>query len=115
VEGKLRAHLMTKIETVRKLVNFYRVTRDSMNDHWPHIEDAAARFMELETRVVEDILKLGNRTRELRVKPVRLTARVMTVSLKSLEFEWAMTSHDIPIEVLVDRLLDMMLNGLRKR
>ena len=115
VEGKFRAHLVTKIGTIRNLVNFYRVTRDSMNDHWPHIADAASRFMDQETRIVENILKLGNRTGELHVKPVKMTARVMTVSLKSLEFDWAMTSHDIPLERFINRLMDMMLNGLRKR
>lgn len=115
VSGKLRAHLMVKMAKIKELINFYRVTRGTWKDHWPHIEEITARFSCKEKKIVKSILTCGNQARELDVNDVDFTAHVMVLSLKSLEIPWAVEEHDYPLDNYVDRLLEIMLNGLRKR
>lgn len=112
--GKLRAHLTTKLGTIRKLANLYRVTRDSMNGNWPWFEEVATFFVKKETAMLAGILKSGNQTGELNVKKVDQTAYVMAAALKSLEVLWAADGQEQSLENYVDLLLDVMLNGLKR-
>ena len=42
-------------------------------------------------------------------------AKMMIVFLKAHELEWAMTGFDYSIEEYVEMMIDVMLNGIRKR
>lgn len=115
VIGKFRAHLLTKIEKLRKLINFYRVTQEEWGDYWPYVEDIRQRFIEEEKKIVRDILHLGNKTGELDVKNVDLAAHIMTVALKSVEFPWAIETQEMTVTDYVDMMLSILMEGLKKR
>ncbi len=115
VIGKFRAHLLTKIEKLRKLINFYRVTQEEWGDYWPYVEDIRQRFIEEEKKIVRDILHLGNETGELDVKNVDLAAHIMTVALKSVEFPWAIETQEMTVTDYVDMMLSILMEGLKKR
>jgi len=112
--GKFKAHLMVKFKKIDELVNFYQMTRESMNEHWPHINEVSKCFLEKEKELVVGILKSGQESRELNVKQVELTAQVMVMALKSLEFSLVTERWGGDLENYVDLLVDMMLNGLRR-
>ncbi|MDD5425754.1 MAG: TetR/AcrR family transcriptional regulator [candidate division Zixibacteria bacterium] len=112
---KFRAHLLTKIEKLRKLINFYRVTQEEWGDYWPYVEDIRQRFMEEEKKIVRDILRLGNETGELDVKNVDLAAHIITVALKSVEFPWAIETQEMTVPDYVNMMLSMLMEGLKKR
>lgn len=115
LEGKLRAHLLTKMNTIRDLVNFYRVTQGDWSGHWPDVASINESFLEAETDLVREILECGQNTGELEIGDTRFTAHVMTTALKSLEFPWSVESAGVSADEYVDRLLEIMLNGLRRR
>ena len=115
VTGKFRAHLLTKIENLRNLINFYRVTQKEWGNYWPFVEEIREKFISEEKKIVKDILRLGKRTGELDVKNIDLTAHIMAVSLKSVEFPWAIESQKVSVPEFVDKMLHMMLEGLKKR
>ena len=115
VTGKLKAHLTAKMGEVRSLFSFYQVNRGAYGQHWPDLDSIRDRFMEQETVLVREILELGSANGELKVEDIEFTARIMVVALNSLEFFWAMESHDLPLGDFVEGLLEIMMNGLRPR
>lgn len=114
VVGKLKAHLLTKMEKLHQLVNFYKVSRETWNGYWPYIDNVREKFMAKEKEMVAGILELGNQTGELQVEKTALTAHIMVITLKSLEFPWAIEGHDISLPVFVDMMVSQMLNGIGK-
>ena len=115
VVGKFKAHLVTKLGRIRELTNFYQVTRRTWSDHWPYLDDAVGFFVEEERKIVRGILEFGNETDELDVEDIDLTARVMVVSLASLEIEWALEKQDITLSGYAELLVNLIMNGLAKK
>lgn len=115
VTAKLKAHLMIKIKRIQELVDFYRVTLETMSEHWSRIAEISESFMEKEKVIVAEILEFGNKNGDLKVSQVPMTAQVMVISLKSLEFSWLVDRPGVDLETYVDLLLDIMLNGLKSR
>ena len=112
---KLKAYLLTKITKIHELVNFYRVTREMWNEHWPYIDSARAEFIAQEKNLVKSILRQGNRTGELNIANVDLTAHTIVISLKSMEFSWATETCGVPLEEYVDFLITLIVNGIGRK
>jgi len=115
VAGKFRAHLMTKLHRLRELVSFYQVAEGTANDYWPYIEAIRKDFVKAEQRILSTILRGGMASGELDVKDVNLMAKMMLISLRAQEYEWATRGVEANLEHYVDMLVDVMLNGIRKR
>ena len=113
VEDKLKAHLLTKLTTISRLINFYRVTQESWNEHWPYIEEVNNDFILKEREIVAKILEIGNDNGELAVKDTLLTAHIAVVAQKSLEYPWATENEDIEMKELVDHMIDIFINGIK--
>jgi len=113
VVDKLRAFLLIKITKIHELVNYYRVTREIWNEYWPHVASARTEFILREKELIVGILEEGNRTGDLNVARVDLTAHAITVSLKSMEFTWAIETSGVRLDEYVDFLLSLIMNGLR--
>ncbi len=115
VAGKFKAHLLAKMSKVRELINFYHVTEDPSDGFWPHISAVRNRFIEQETAIIKDILRSGVKAGELIVKDVDRMSRMMIISLKSQELEWGVDRQNNTLGEYVDMMIDVMLNGIRKR
>ena len=115
VSGQFKAHLLAKMSKVGDLINFYHVTEDPSDGFWPHIAEVRNRFIKLETNLIKEILMRGIDTGEIIVNDVDRMARMMIVSLKSQELEWAVTRQENSLSEYVEMMIDVMLNGIRKR
>lgn len=115
VVDKLRAYMLTKITNFHELINFYRVTRETFIEYYPYVESARTEFMAHEKEFIKEILEEGNRTGELKVEQVELTAHTIVLSLKSMEFSWATETCGIPFKEYVDFLIQLMMNGIGRR
>ena len=115
VQGKLRAHLLTRMERIQDFTNFYRVTQESWGDYWPYINRIRKDFIIGEKEIVRNILDLGNNNGELSVKNVDLAAHIMVIGLTSVEYQWVMAEKGISPTVFIDKMLEMMLHGILKR
>jgi AcrR family transcriptional regulator len=113
--AKLRAHLITRLAKVHEFVNFYRVTQESWGDYWPYIAGVRRDFLQAEKDLVKQILEQGMRLGDLRLRDVDLSAHVLVVALTSLEFQWSLKELEMPLPVLADGMLEMMVDGIRKR
>ena len=115
VEGRLRAHLMTRIEAVHEFVHLHAITRRSFVDYWIPIQDLRDTYLARETGMLKETLRQGIETGELTIPNIELTAHFLSVSLESLEYPWAIEGLDLTVADQVDHMLDTMLDGLRKR
>ncbi|HDS00773.1 MAG TPA: TetR/AcrR family transcriptional regulator [candidate division Zixibacteria bacterium] len=112
---KLRAYLLSKMGKLRDLANLLQITREAWSDHWPYGTEVQDQILKQQKAIVADILEFGNRTGELRVKNVELTAHLMVVSLQSVEYRWIFDTLNIPLSVYVDHMLKLIVNGIKKR
>jgi TetR/AcrR family transcriptional repressor of mexJK operon len=113
--AKLRAHLVTRLGRVHEFVNFYRVTQESWGDYWPFIAGVRRKFLQAEKDLVKEILQGGMRAGDLALRQVDLSAHVLVIALTSLEFQWSLKELEMPLPVLADGMLEMMIDGIRKR
>lgn len=111
VRGKLKAHLVTKLKNIHHLINFYRVTQASWNEHWPYIEEINDDFISKEKALVADIIQLGNDRGETAVKNVEMTAHIAVVAQKSLEYPWALEGG-VDAEQLAENMIELFYNGI---
>ena len=114
VENKLKAYLNTKINKIHKLINFYKVTRESRDEYWPFIAEVRGYFMEQEKEIVRGILVTGKNKGVLKPMDVNLQARIFVISMKAIEYPWAIEGQNVTLQEIVDLVIDTLLNGLRK-
>lgn len=112
---KLRSYLLSKMGKLKELINLLHVTREAWSESWPHGTRVQDRILERQKAIVAAILEFGNTSGELRVKNVELTANLMVISLQSIEFRWIFDSLEVPLPVYVDHMLDVIINGIKKR
>lgn len=115
VEGRLRAHLLTKISSVHELVNLHSVTSDSMEEQWSHTRELRAEFVSEESDLLRRILEDGVSSGELQVPNPAATARFLIVSLSALEYPWAIEGLGVTVPQQVELMLRTLLDGLRTR
>lgn len=113
VEGKFKAHLKTKLGKIHEVTNFYRVTNANWDEHWPYIAEARDRFMLEEKEIIINIIQCGVESGELKVHNIELTAHIIVVAQKSLEFPWAANDQKISVDELVEQMLKILLNGIK--
>ncbi len=112
VRDMFYAFLLTKINNIQHLTNFYKVTRDSWDYHWPFIKEARDRMMLEERAIIEKILKHGNKTGETSIENTALLAHVLMISLKPVEFSWALEDFTIATEEIVGLMVDTFTKGV---
>ena len=115
VAGKLRSNQLSKRGKLRELVNLLHVTCETWNEHWPHGTDVQDQILDKQKSIVASILAFGIGTGELQVKNVGLTAHLMVVSLQSIEYPWQFDALEVPLTVYLDHVLEVIMNGIRKR
>ena len=115
VKAKLKIHLTVHIREIQAFINFYRVTLDSWGEFWEYINRIRVWFVNEEIELIRRVLADGVENGELQIKDARLSARILVVSLLSLEYQWAFQGKDISMDKYIDTMLDMMLEGIKKR
>ena len=112
---KLRGYLLSKRGKPRQLTNLLNVTHEMWSEHRPHGTEVRDQILARQKAIVAGVLDFGNRTGELQVKNVELTAFLMVVSLQSIEYSRVFDALEVSLSVYVDRMLDVIINGIRKR
>jgi AcrR family transcriptional regulator len=115
VGAKFKSHLLTKMSTIRELINFYEVTQQSDDYYWPFVAEARAQFIQEEKDIVKGILEAGNRSKEIHVENTDLVAHMMVVSLQAQEYAWAIETLNISLEEYVNLMIDVVINGIKNR
>lgn len=112
---QLRAAIMTYTDLITHKVNIYRVTLKTLSDIMPmrteHVQKMARQLQD----VFQGILADGVADREIAVENVELTALTLVYALKGIFMSAATDTWLESREVITDRLLDLMMDGMRPR
>ena len=113
--NRLRAHLHTRLDKVKDFTNFYRVTQATWGDYWPHIAQVRKRFLRGEKDIVREILQTGVYSGTFHIEQLDSAAHVLVVALASVEHQWSLEEQELSLPALVDMMIDMMVNGIRRK
>ena len=110
--GKLRVYMLTKIEKMKELSNFYNVTREAAIEFWPQVEGIREHYLVMEKNVVLEILQQGINDNELSDSEPELTAQTIVIAVKGMETQWIMKNSGYPREESIEKLLDILYYGI---
>ncbi len=113
--GKMKAHVVSRMNTVCNLINLYRVTQDTWGDFWPHLAEMDEWLISEETALLSATMREGVSLGEFEINRIDFAARMAVVAFKSIEFPWTMQKYGVTPAEYADMMVDMMLNGIRKR
>jgi len=113
--AKLRGYLLSKMARLQELVDLLHVTQVAWNEYWRHPTVVQEQILERQKRIVAGILEFGNGTGELCVEDANMTAHLMVASLQSIEYQLVYSALKVPLAVYVEHMLDVIINGIRKR
>ena len=110
--GKMKAYLVTKLREIRQLVNFYKVTRDTVDEYWPHVQGARESFLEEEKELLTEIFNTGIKEGELAIRNPEMTAQVIVTALKGVETPWLLDDLMVELDEFVDTMLEVLFKGI---
>lgn len=114
-QKKLRACVITRMTVLHRLANFYSALKDEYLEYYSFIEKIRKKHFEDEIKIIKAILKGGIDQNIFIIKDLELTAFTIIMALKGLEYPWAIENDSLKIEESIDKLLDLLFNGIVKQ
>ncbi len=112
---KIKAFIVTRMECLSELTNIYNALRSEHLEHYAFIEKAREANFREEIETVEAILEGGVRDGVFEIDDVELTAFAIISALKGLEYPWTTKVSEDEIGKNIDKLLEILFNGIVKR
>jgi len=110
--SKLRAHLLTRTVNLKELARYYRLAPEIWNEYQFYINSVQKRIAVKEIQMLRDIITFGNSTGEFAVTQVDSIAHLMIISLKSLEYPWALDGYNITLPEYVVLMTNIIIDGI---
>lgn len=113
-QQKLKNYIITRMKAMKALSNLYVAFKDEYLEMYDFINQVRKDYDDYEIGVFENILENGVNEGIFDVKDVYLTAYVMAMATKGIEYKFA-TSNDWEIEKNVETLVNILFDGIAKR
>ena len=114
-QKKLRAYVITRMQILNRLANYYDALRDEYLEHYSFIEKLREKHFKDEVKMIKQILKKGVEQRVFLIKNLELTAQAIITALKGFEYPWVMENDVSKTEKSIDSLLEILFNGIVTR
>jgi AcrR family transcriptional regulator len=112
---KLKAHVMTRMQSMGKLANFYSALKDDYLSHLDFIDKIRKDFDLEEIGMMEEILAQGCQNNEFDIRDTHLTAVGIVTALKGLEIPLFWGGEEKDPETRIDHLIHILFHGILKR
>lgn len=113
--NKLKAHVLTRMRTMKKLANFYSAIQDDYLSHLDFIEKIRKKYDQEEIQMMENILKEGVQNHIFEIEDTSLAAIAIVTALKGMEIPLFWGDEEQDIEHRLDHLINILFNGVLKR
>ncbi len=113
-QKELKNYIITRMKSMKALSNLYVAFKDEYLEMYDFINQVRKAYDDYEISVFENILKKGVNEGIFDVKDVHLTAYVMAMTTKGIEYKFA-TEDDLEIEKNVEMLVNILFNGIVKK
>lgn len=112
---QLSAYMLTRMTYLRNLSNYYTTLTDEYLEHYSFVEKFRQDFTDYESQMIGEILKEGNRRDIFSVGNITVTAHMIALALKGLEYSLVIEENDEEIEPTIRLMLNVLFNGILKR
>jgi AcrR family transcriptional regulator len=113
---KLKAYVNERMQGLRNLVNLYNVLRTEFLSQRDFTDKIRMKTDEEEIRIINTILDEGVSDGIFYLDDTYLTAIALVTALKGMEVPLVVTQQkENPLEMRLDRLLDVLFYGMLKR
>ena len=114
-EKKIRAYVITRMQLINQLGNFYNTFKNEYLIYYGFIEKIRKKYTDYEISAIKEILNEGINKKVFFIKDLDLTAFAVVIAMKGLEYYWAMEQDPSEIEKKIDTLLNVFFNGILRR
>lgn len=112
---KLKAHVVTRMQSMEKLANFYSALKDDYLSHLDFIEKIRKDFDQDEISMMEKILIQGCKNNEFEIQDTHLTAVGIVTAMKGLEIPLFWDGEEKDTDSRIDHLVHVLFHGILKR
>ena len=114
-QKKVSAYVKTRTKHLNELANIHSALKDDYLDHYAFIEEIRERNFRQEIETIQAILKEGVQKGVFVIRDIKLTSFAIISALKGLEYPWTVKAPLPEVEKNIDKLLDVLFNGIVKR
>ena len=112
-QDKIIAYVYSRLKHLRDLTNYYTTLTDEYLDHYLFIEETRNDFYKYEKEKLIELLRFGAEQGKFNVPDPDLTARVISIIVKGLEYPLLISQSDINLEIEIPRLLNVLFEGIK--
>jgi AcrR family transcriptional regulator len=115
-KGKLKAYIITRMEGIESMFNFYNAVKNEYLAQFEFIERIRYKYDQEEIATVQGILEEGIEKGDFRIEDPYLASVTIVTSMKGFEIPlYIKGKKGQDIEQRVDKLLKMLFNGILKK
>lgn len=115
-EDKLKAFTLTKIKSVQKKANLYKIVKGEMQENFRCMKHLHAEYDMQEIKLVKSILKFGLSNGEFHKmigKELDILPSVMVSSLRGLERDLFVEARYAKLEPRMESIMGILIRGLK--
>ncbi len=114
-QKKIKIYILKKMEYLNELANIHSALKDDYLEHYAFIEKIREKNSREELFTIREILQDGEDKGIFDISDIELTAFAIVSALKGLEYPWSINISLPEIEFKIDKLLEILFNGILKR
>ncbi len=112
---KLLTYVITRMRVLKDLSNFYNALKDEYLEHFVFIEKIRKKYLEDEINTIKNILRAGVDQGTFVINDLELTACMIVIALKGLEYPLIEEIEVLSNEQGIDSLLGVLFSGIEKK
>ena len=113
---RLKAYVMERMHGLDGLLNLYSVLKTEFLSHYDFTEQIRKKYDMEEITIIKGILDEGVTKDEFNIEDTYLTAIAIFTAMKGLEIPlFIINTEQNHLEVRLDKILDVLFNGIMKR
>ena len=113
-QDKIKAYVLTRMMHLKELSNYYTTLTDEYLEHYSFVENERKDFTEHEIKTIKEILLQGIEQNVFEMEDVTLTARMIAIALKGLEYPLIIEDEN-DMEFEINQMLKILFKGLETR
>ena len=114
-QKKMKIYILKKMEYLKELANIHSALKDDYLKNYAFIEKIREKNSREELFTIREILQDGEDKGIFEIDDIELTSFAITSALKGLEYPWSINISFPEIESNIDKLLEILFNGIVKR
>jgi AcrR family transcriptional regulator len=112
-QEKIIAYVDARLKHLRGLTNYYTTLTDEYLEHYTFIEVTRNDFYEYEKNKLKTLLQLGAEQGKFNVPDPDLTARMISIIIKGLEYPLLISKSNINLESEIPELFNILFEGIK--